>query len=526
MREVILFISMLLAAQLSSAQITFQKTYGTPGYDGNGIIQQTSDGGYIIFGDSDSSGGNHSKEAYLLRLNAYGDILWTKIVGAPGEEFVFGGLQTSDGGYVITGSGENMSSGYHDVFLYKTDSTGSPIWAKTYGTAFEHGQGLSVQQAADGGYIITGRISLSGGTVFVIRTDGNGDSLWTKKYEGLNPWCKSVCLTSDGGFVISGEQYGLLYYGMFLVKINSFGDILWSRNYSSSPGNLSPIISNNVQQTMDGGFICTGGIKDSSVAPLDVFLIKTDSIGNISWSKRYGGPSDEWGYTVRQTVDGGYIIAGTHYLNTSNSEVYLIRTDINGDTLWTRTMGGSSFEYGGTVNITSDGGFIVSGGASSFNTGNTDIYIIKADSNGISGCHQAHIATMVTSPTLQSAGSLQVGGSPFDFVTSPALIANYGGTATTLCSSVSINEVASGHSLSVFPNPTSGNFSVTFSQIIPNGSLELHNILGQSIYYKTLTGDNYKQIEIHDIPEGIYFVKVSDGMNSYCSKLLVQHAIK
>ena len=267
-----------------------------------------------------------------------------------------------------------------DVYLIKTDQNGDTMWTRTYGGS-GWDDGWSVRQTDDGGYIITGFNGDLGfyKDVYLIRTDTNGDTLWTKKFGG-NYNDQGLCLqiTLDGGFIICGntESYGAGLYDAFLLKIDSSGNADWFRTYGGSGVDYGHF----VEQTTDGGYIITGA-SSPSIGGYDVYLIRTDSLGYVLWERTFGGSRNDFGYCVRQTSDGGFIIAGsTSSFGHGGGDFYVIRTDVNGDTIWTNTYGGSDLDVGYSVLQTSDSGFLVAGETASF--GNYDAYLIKTNSNG------------------------------------------------------------------------------------------------------------------------------------------------
>ena len=295
-----------------------------------------------------------------------------------GWEKTFGGYvgnsvqQTTDGGYIIGGYEE-------DVYLLKTDGSGNELWSKTYGTGSGSSYGESVQQTIDGGYIIVGTIYSNQSAeddIYLIKTDGNGNQLWYKLFGGPNnlDLGYSVQQTTDGGYIIAGSFEATVY----LIKTDDSGNELWAKTYVAGSGGS---YGYSVQQTSDGGYIIVAEIWDNSQ---DVYLIKTDGNGNELWTKTFGGLNyDEYGYSVQQTSDGGYVIAGSKEEN-SFSEIYdvhLIKTDGNGNELWTKTFGVPNYnEYGRSVQQTSDGGYVIAG-ASGLN-GYYEVYLIKTDGNG------------------------------------------------------------------------------------------------------------------------------------------------
>jgi hypothetical protein len=373
-----LIASCFFLPSVSNAQITFERTYGDTANDSGSSVQQTvPDGGYIIAGYSYSFGASNS-DIYLIKTDSLGDTLWTRTYGGPQDDGAYSIRQTSDGGYIVVGSTESFGLGPEDVYLVKTDSLGDTLWTKTYGgTSWD--LGLSVQQTLDGGFIIVGDTYLGPGVgnVYLIKTDIQGDTLWTKNYGGNQiDRGRSVQQTSDKGYIIAGitESFGAGTYDVYIIKTDTLGDTLWTKTYGSAGEDHG----NSVQQTSDGGFIVSGTIRG------DVYLIKTDSLGDTLWTKTYGGNKLDIGSSVQQTSVKGYIIAGmTESFGAGNWDVYMIKTDSLGDTLWTKTYGGAEYEWGYSVQQTvPDGGYIITGGTNSFGAGLRDVYLIKTDSLG------------------------------------------------------------------------------------------------------------------------------------------------
>jgi len=243
------------------------------------------------------------------------------------------------------------------------------LWRKTYPGS----GGFSVQQLPDEGFIIGG----SGASL--IRIDANGDTLWVKGYGGvaifpLAGGC-SVQYLSDGG-VIVGASYVVSWpedCDVYLIRTDENGDTLWTRTYGGPKRDMGY----SVQQTKDGGFIVVGYTESFGAGEYDVYLIKTDENGDTLWTRTYGGEGDDIGYSVQQTEDGGFIIIGeTESFGAGKFDVYLIKTDGNGDTIWTRTYGGEGCDIGYSVQQTKDGGFIIAGSK------DDDVYLIKIDEKG------------------------------------------------------------------------------------------------------------------------------------------------
>jgi len=213
--------------------------------------------------------------------------------------------------------------------------------------------------------------------VGLLKTDSDGNTLWTRTYGGSSDEKGySAQLTSDGGYIIAGYtgSFGAGRSDVYLLKTDSSGDTLWTRTCGGSDSDCGY----SVQQTSDGGYIIAGETESFGAGDDDVYLVKTDSDGDTLWTRSYGGSGYDRGRSVQQTSDGGYIIAGyTNSFGAGNTDVWLLRTDSSGDTLWTRTYGEMPYDYGHSVELTSDGGYIIAGDTRSFGAGDYDVWLIK-----------------------------------------------------------------------------------------------------------------------------------------------------
>ncbi len=361
------------------------KIYGGSGDDFGYSVEQTLDGGYIIAGKTNSFGAGN-EDIYIIKTDTSGDTVWTKTYGGNDRDEGYSCRQTSDGGYIIVGLTSSFGIGYYsDVYLIRTNAKGDIIWTKTHGGSGTD-DGCSVQQTSDGGYIIAGTTSSFGAghaDVYLIKTDTNGDMAWAKTYGGSNgDFGTSVVQISDGSYIITGYTYsfgtGNSYPDIYLIKTDANGDTVWTKTYG---GNYLDA-GFSVQQTSDEGYIIVGWTT-SFGAGGDVYLIKTNANGDPMWTKTFGGSGSEYAYSVQQTSDEGYAITGSTFsFDSGGGDVYLIRTNVNGDTIWTKTYGGSLLDWGYSVQQTSDEGYIITGNTYSFGADERDIYLIKTNANG------------------------------------------------------------------------------------------------------------------------------------------------
>lgn len=306
-----------------------------------------------------------------------GDTMWTKIIGGEEDDIGYYVQQTSDGGYIITGTTRSFGAGLEDVYLIKTDEQGNVTWTQTFG-GDNYDYGYCVQQTNDGGYIIVGYTYSFGVVhtdVYLIKTDENGNELWSQTFGG-DEWEKgySVRQTSDGGFIITGLFHPYGTSDVYLIKTDSNGNMQWSQTI----GGNSDEAGESVQQTSDGGFIITGSTWSFGAGNIDIYLIKTNENGIVEWYQCFGGNLYDWGHTVQQTSDEGYFIAGrTTSYGDECGDIYLIKTDINGEEIWSQTYGGESYEFCGGGQLTADNGYIIVGSTQSYGAGGNDVYLIR-----------------------------------------------------------------------------------------------------------------------------------------------------
>jgi hypothetical protein len=312
------------------------------------------------------------------------DTLWTKVFGGVDDEKGSSVFQTSDGGFVITGYTESFSQGNNDVWLLKTNELGDKLWARAFGdTSAEWGS--SVQQTSDGGFIIGGSTNSKGKTrydwgAYLIKTDLHGNVIWDSIYRESNyaDLCREVQPTLDGGYIGTGK-WGTNSWGwgpLMLLKVDSLGHEIWRKTYSSGIYNEGY----SIKQTNDGGYIVTGSSDDTD---LNLWLLKTDALGDTIWTKKYGGAGYDFGLEIQLTKDSGYIIVGSYGSGSGyDYDVWLLKTNSMGDTLWTKTFGGYAHDEGYSVACTSDGGYIICGYTDSYGAGLDDFWIIKTDSSG------------------------------------------------------------------------------------------------------------------------------------------------
>ena len=339
--------------------------------------------------------------AVLFTILAFTNVGYAN--GPPPEEewnMTFGGTeydtansvqQVSDGGYILAGSTKSYGDDYN-MLMVKTDSNGIKQWDRVMaGRPNTDMMIRCINQTPDNGYILAGGISAGNRPwdFWVLKTNSNGELQWDlcigqARYDDF---ANSVQQTSDGGYILAGKSNAhgdtASDYDFRLVKINLVEDpdpewkVIWDRYIDA--GNVEEAYS--VQQTFDGGYILAGDIYGDDYS--SAWLVKTNSNGGVDWNKKFGGTKRDKAKSVRQTADGGYILAGyTDSYGAGSWDFWLVKTDSNGIEQWNKTFGGSDGEKANSVRQTSDGGYILTGYTGSYGAGSIDAWLVKTDSNG------------------------------------------------------------------------------------------------------------------------------------------------
>ena len=306
---------------------------------------------------------------------------WAKTFGGSNRDAGEAVILSTDGGYVIVGWTESYGAGSWDVYLIKTDTSGKETWSKTFGGTYQE-EGRSVQQTSDGGYIIAGtKDSSPSSDVLLVKTDASGNQVWAQTLGTADTdHGYSVQQTSDGGYIITGEAYSFgTKYDVLLIKTDALGTQTWTKTFGGSGTDLAQ----SVQPTSDGGYIIAGSTDSYGAGGGDAYLVKTDADGNQVWAKTFGGAGGDGASSVRQTSDGGYIVAGaTDSYGQGNGDLWLVKTDASGNETWSSAAGGADTDWGSSVQPAAGGGYVVCGTTMSYGAGGSDVWLVWTDEEG------------------------------------------------------------------------------------------------------------------------------------------------
>ena len=368
----------------------WSKTYGNGKEVGNSLVE-TSDGGFAVAGDTGSFGAGGS-DFWLVKTDSNGNMEWNRTYGGAEDESAKAVIKTSDGGFAMAGNRNPYEYSECDCWFVKTDSYGNMEWNQTYGGP-DYDCANALIETSDGGYAIAGgTLSFGAGETdfWLVKTDAQGNMKWNQTYGGADAETStSLVETHDGGYALAGGRTGLEggvpgFYPfdntIWLVKTDVYGNMEWNQTYGER---LSYKNAHSLVATSDGGFAMGGYVPDGHYS--DFWLIKTDSKGDMEWSKSFGRGGDEKAYSMVQTSDGGYALAGIAS-GAIGTEAYLdswmVKTDADGNEIWRQTYAETGDQYIYSLVETSDDAFALAGWKTYTSTGPPYLWIIKTDEYG------------------------------------------------------------------------------------------------------------------------------------------------
>jgi hypothetical protein len=312
---------------------------------------------------------------------------WARSYGGSSMDIPLSVCQTNDGGYIVAGRTQSFGTGTTDFWVLKLFSNGDIEWQKTYGGS-SYDSASSIQQTGDGGYIVVGSTTSFGAgysDILVFKLSSAGDIEWQRTYGGSDSdSAGSIQQTTDGGYIVAGgtSSFGARDGDIWILKLSSEGDIEWQRTYGGSDSDGA----GSIQQTTDGGYIVAGGTSSFGAGNGDIWILKLSSEGDIEWQRTYGGSDYDNAQSIQQTTDGGYIVAGgTSSFGAGNGDIWILKLSSEGDIEWQKTYRGDEYDYqdANSIQQTTDGGYVVAGSHSSFGIiKGRDFWILKLLSNG------------------------------------------------------------------------------------------------------------------------------------------------
>lgn len=496
----------------------FQLTIGGPSSDTAYSIIQNSTGGYTIAGVTGSFGAG-GVDFYIVELDHNGNLQWNKTVGGSGDDMAFSIIQTLDGGYAIAGETNSFGAGSYDFYIVKLSNIGNLQWSRTIGgTNYDYA--WSIVQTPDRGFAIAGSTNSFGAgsdDIYLVKLDSNGNLLWSRTVGGMNQdnAFYSIIYTADGGYIISGRSnsFGAGSYDMFIVKLDGAGMLQWSKTLGGvNDDHVSKII-----QTKDGGYAVAGGTTSFGAGNYDFYVAKLDSIGTLRWVRTIGGTLSERAYSIIQTADSNYAVAGwTNSFGNGGYDIFIVKLDGGGNLIWSRTVGAVNDDYARSITQTADGGLAVAGITSSFGAGNYDFFVVKLDQNA-NTCQNTNLVSSISGTGSIFGNTVPSVTFPPSVVHSPGSITGLGGTLTNICfigiKIISTKTPESYELYNNYPNPFNPNTLIRFDIAKTTfTNLTIYDILGREVLKPVNEKLNPGKYEINfdgtNYPSGVYFYRL------------------
>ncbi|MEO5572488.1 MAG: T9SS type A sorting domain-containing protein [Bacteroidia bacterium] len=506
-RNLAIFILLLFFFR-AQAQVTFQKTFAYTYYSTIVSIVPTTDKGYVLCNYLFNGGNGHY---FLTKIDSSFQFQWSQETGNA-QSHTPQSIQTClDGGFIICGS-MGDSTGYANMFITKTDSSGNVLWTKNFG-GWEHDHGYFVKQTNDGGFIASGKTLLnSSDEAYIVKTDLNGNLLWSTTVSHSaaisGNYAYSIDQTNDNGYIVCGHVTGPgsgVNFDGLLIRMDSTGNVMWTKTYGFTQWDQF----RTVYQTSDHGFLIAGTTDTSNdnINSREILLLKTDSAGNVLWAKTFGNSNDNYIFKMIKTLDSNYIMVG--YIVASGEDIHLLKADSNGNTIWSRAYGTSSSDEGHAVLSTDDGGYLIGG------FGSSKDYLIKTNTDGLSNCNETTPNTLTGNIIYPLLTTTYFQGTNDTNYSETLSNTSYTPVINTLCYSVAIKENLFNDLFSISPNPTTDFLTIHFNLSSPNQTtISLFNIYGQPLTPKgepLHTNKEELKIDMRNFPAGVYFVKVKTG---------------
>lgn len=518
----LLFPSILFYYCGYSQNYSFQKLYGLGAdYESTDILS-LSGGGYIMCGNR-TDPPNSLFLGIVARLDVQGNVLWSKNYSDGGRQRFYAIDSTSDGGFVLGGTyypNVNNPSPYYKAFIVKTDGAGNLQWAKVIAAPYK-AEIFSIKQTYDGGYIAGGMAddSISGPKMMMMKMDGAGNLVWANRY-GTTLWGKEygwdVQQTNDSCFIAVGNTstLGAGSEDIYVVKANTNGNLMWAHAYGgafSDGGNA--ILKANTGNDL---FVLGASKSFQTSGNYDCYLLKIDQGGNLLWSKIYSTPGQNLaGQSLFQGSNGNLFLFGQSIAGMNGPRNYqLITTDSLGAVISAKQYDLSIIDYLYKGRKASDGGMILAGRAQGLAQ---QIYIVKTDGSGNSGCHQLNVTVSDSvPPTLVDSGGMAFS---FGVETAPPILKiDLTLPDSVICLTVGINELqGSSPSFLIFPNPGNGNFTMRSEEV---AVVEVYDARGR-LCATFLFDPGEHQIRL-PVVQGIYFLRSVSRSGMHTMKIVVE----
>lgn len=371
------------AAALSQVapDVIWTRTYGGSASDRCHSMIRLTDGSYLLVGETYSYGSG-PRDSYAVKVDENGNSTWSQAYGTSSYELFTHAIELSDGGIFYSGFTHTWST-VTDGWALRVDADGDTVWSNVYSSIHEdriYGAILD----SDNNFVITGFTEERGAgnsDWWLIKIDSLGNTITQRTYSGpAGEWNREV-IEVPGGYLMAGFTYSFGYAGCsgWILKTNMNGDSLWSNTFGGSTGPHGDGF-NDIIPTSDGAYVAIGHLESSGAGGTDFWLQKISADGDSLWSRSYGGIEDEVCHHVLEMPDHGFLMVGrTESYGAGQNDLWLIRTDHLGNVRWTKTIGGSGDDVGRTIIIDETGSILIGGSTSSNGAGSDDFWLVKLE---------------------------------------------------------------------------------------------------------------------------------------------------
>jgi hypothetical protein len=503
----VLIITLNLAAQFP----VFEKYYSDSASIGCYSLARDVDGGYLMAGTVPVV---NSYDAAIYKTDSTGNLLWTKSFGDQFDEYGIDVKPVFAGGYILVGT-KSISANVNYVFATRINSTGGIAWQKVYsGGGIEEVQG--VETTYDGGFLIYGTSGTYGTPgAHVIKTLSDGTIQWRKVFGGSRG--ASRCAAKEiplGGYILTtriNDSLTAVVNDVMVARLNPSGDTIWTLTFGGNQSD-EPY---DVDVCADGSFIVSGRTYSYGAGISDIFLSKISAGGQLMWTKTYGGSGIEMSFDADEATDGGYIISGwTDSYGFGLTDALLIRTDANGDTLWTSVSGTSGGNFPYEVTESPFGNFLFAGDSYITTFSDYSVFLYSVDYNGASGCNMRANGLQVSSPVIPETHLAVSWYSPSGQSNTLFSPASRTLNATVICSGTDIID-HNQTSISVTPNPATEFLEITTTA--PVQWAAIYNMNGQAVMQTPIISG---KINVASLPEGMYTIVAYGDSESFRSRFI------
>ncbi len=501
----------------------FQKLYGGKNQE-SATIAVPAEGENIYFLGATTSDGAGDADISMVKIDKMGKKIWARTYGSTNWDAPTDMAKSQDGVAIIASSRSFSIDQSNNILFLKTDTAGAVLWSKIFSTGVNSNSGYLVS-THDGGYAFTGTARVNGlGKVLLIRTNSNGDTLFTRVY-GSNTTDNvgiDIEQTADHGFIISGKSVVSNYSDALLIKTDSLGHIQWTKGYGSTKWEEGAA----VKVTADNGFLVCGTTNGYGQGSYDILVMRLDAAGNVTWTKAYGGPELEAGYSIKEHPDKSIILSGYtssfgyghsmvgtsippdsyRVMGNDSINLFIMKLDALGDTIWAQSYGHGRQDEGFHFSDMPDGGFLMTGYSYSFNqSDSSQMMLVRTDSSGFSGCHERrfHPAMVDTMPVTNTLVFSEEVGLNVNTVTLQDAAWNVSEDDACLYYTA-VSDPGPKVVISIYPNPAN---NAVYLNGVEDFSYEIFDLEGQLIWH----GIGHQVIDVTDFRSGYYILHLIEN---------------